>query len=290
LTAKDATGGNSTLFVDPVLEAIQDFLCKGTDLVVLNDEGVTVCWRTVDDESMDVLPAVITEDKMGVLVRDSAETEGTIRWTTWLLTFQVVQVGDTFFDQAKNVNQTMDGQQVMANVAQLALDVSIMEGHMDEQLTELGAFMSPVGEELDNFFHLEDDGDYNDNNWSYAKAARILRQVGIIMFLVNLVITVLLTRLGRRRRLARDQDGKGIMAGGLASETGVDHMLDVGRRESIKAIHGSSEFIKSSAEFNHLNLDQAYVGVPVESSSRATRKTLIPGAGDTVNVEVFYDV
>jgi hypothetical protein len=244
--AQDAISGDSDLFLDPVLDIVQNFLCDETDLVVMQDDQ-DVCQRTENPEGQSKIAY------SNFVVSDGAQDH--IRWTTWVFSYGILRVGDLFVDQA---NEVMDGQEAMENVAQLALDVQILEGAMDERLEDLRARMSLVGQESEAFEEVVlDFMQY----WDYSAGAKALRWVGVVMLLVNLVMLTLLTRLGRERRLDREQDAvhRRDERGGLVTEAGVDHMLDVGRRESLKAIVGSSEFIRPSTELASSQYGRPYV-------------------------------
>jgi hypothetical protein len=241
-TAEDAISSKTVLFVDPVLQAIQDFLCEETELVLIQNSQNNVCMRTLEEGQ-----SMIAQDRSSLLLADGEE-QG-IRWTSWTLTYQVLQVGDDLFDQANN-NQML-GTQVMENVAQLALDVSIMEGTMDQRLEDFGAFMCPVGQEVEAFQEIveEEEGGEVEDPLVAVTHPRLLRWIGIIMLITDLVGSTLLGYLGRRRRVEREGKGETLKKreemGGLVTEAGVDHMLEVGRREVISAV---------SAEFRSIEL------------------------------------
>ena len=252
--AGDATGSeeNSMAFVDPVLNAIQEFLCEETDFVVLDDSqgNSDVCGRLQPEQQQ----SVIQQDLFVV----SDIQLSYIAWTTWTITYEVLQSNPDHIFEMSDGETTLKGVQAIQYTLQDALDESIRSGSMDERLQELGARLSPVGEEVEFFVddiigeeeEENDEGRIRDPSFS----PEFLRWIGSIMLAASVVFPFMLTLLSGRQRnnVNQDRNRRREELGGLVTEAGVDQMLEIGRRESTKAL--SAEFRSNpSSELFTLN-------------------------------------
>jgi hypothetical protein len=190
----------------------------------------------------------MTNHRALVKVNDNDDdNEKELFWTTWRTTYTILQVGEEYLSQAFlqfNEQTTTkelaeDAGEVMANVAQLALDVRIMEGVMNTKLAPVGAVMSVVNQEVEtfgpwafgkkedventtttttttdtpqpsNFDNGSNDNNSDNNNNLVVKAqlameSNILQFIGAIFFLAHSITVSLLTCLARRRRMARQK-------------------------------------------------------------------------------------
>jgi hypothetical protein len=70
---------------------------------------------------------------------------------------------------------------------------------------------------------------------TYAAPDHVLRIIGAVLFGLNLCATLYLQRLGSLRREQREREAarKEEELGGLATEEGLDRILDLGKRESM---------------------------------------------------------
>jgi membrane protein implicated in regulation of membrane protease activity len=188
----------------------------------------------------------------------------------------------------------------MEDVTQLALDVSIMEGFMDTRMKDTGIKMSMVGQEVGTFEVLTvpqdtvdgdiDDSDENTQEVDFQQGGTVLQWVGIVMFLVNLFVFLLLTNLARRRRLERESKAKldeNLLTerAGLVTEHGVNQMLDISRGESLRILRNEkmyhSSWEDSDSEYKSPNENEVEEVVPVHNPIRDISIPL--GTTDAVN-------
>jgi hypothetical protein len=169
------------------------------------------------------------------------------------------QIGMQIMEQAKTMNVSDHGQ-YMQDITQLALDVSVMEGMMDERLDGTGIYMSMVGLEMEMFrlaaehyatttAMVDGSGEEDDDRtWTggtsgyedadFGMNGLLLRYIGIGLVVVNFVVVAALTTFARRRRQRIEDHGrnKKNQAANLVTEKAVNQMLETGRRESEKYV------------------------------------------------------
>lgn len=245
-TAKDVTSSNNELFVDPIVEAIHSFVCDETGFALMVKEE-DACKRIIAGQQQAM--SVIEHDRSNLLVRD--EEQGAIRWTTWTLTYPIAQADAIFLDQADITSDIM-------KEFQLALDIRIMEGAMDDKIQELGAFMSPIGQEIEIFQEIvsEQVNPEDSNPGLQLDHPKLLQSIGIIMVIGDVVGTLLLGYFGRRKVKQKKEAFKQTEGMGcLITEQGLSLILDVGRRKSTKAVSEEFETNPDSElfTFNHAN-------------------------------------
>lgn len=300
----------------PIIKALQLFLCDENGLVVVDNTYNTVCMppsgadtsfarsnhngngainsRNTNSSSS----AEFIEDSLSMVDHDSSYLssipisisvsnghEGGIHWTSWRVTFEVIQIGEIFREQAKLVNVAA-AETYLQDVTQLALDVSIMEGIMDSRLNGTSIVMRPMGKELQTFAAAmshevqrmvqedavdEDEQDDNGNESTptesdFKEFAIVLRYVGVVMLLISLTVVLLLTHLARRRRLATEQklsnDERDLEESkGLVTEQGVNRMLDIGRQESEKVLSQGSSSNLVADKSGSTELMSVYLGM-----------------------------
>ena len=272
---KQGDENDLSVIKESVINALREFLCEDTKLVVVNTNYKTVC-RHGDglssistggsSSTTSVRSSSSSSSSISDFLAQSNEEEtyladqisdlviiqyDDIQWMTWYVYYDVIYVGKTFVEQAKMMNIT-NQEDFMEDVTQLALDVSIMEGGMDSRMKGTGLRMSMVGQEVDTFEGLtvpqntDSDGGNDDSNETieeldFQQGGTILQWIGITMFLVNLFVFLLLTNLARRRRLERESKAKldeNLLKerAGLVTEYGVNHMLDISRGESLRIL------------------------------------------------------
>jgi hypothetical protein len=329
---------NTTLDVTemegPILRALQLLFCNENGWIVVDDKYSTACVRSLSGTSnsarsnhngndsnpsgnstsssssegfieellseVDPANSYLFSIPIGISVSD--DDDGGINWAVWRVTYEVIQIGDIFLEQAKMMNVSVPVT-YMEDVTQLALDVSIMEGVMDRRLDGAGIVTSTVGMELqtfeaeivsevqnetDDYDHDYDDEDDNDDGTSTAiepdfyEIAIILRYVGVIMLLINATIIVLLTYVARRRRLAAEQKVRKAEleleeSKGLVTEQGVNLMLDIGRK--------ASEKLLSQYSSSRLVTDQSGIATSTSTSSSSGVKSPNPEKRNTEGKE-----
>ena len=256
-----------------------------------------------DDQVLSVLSernSVSVSNNVTVVNQESSfvESEGrgeqmlqlpvTLLWTEWIVTYSIVTVGQQILSQlfvnvegkfeTSDEQIIIEGEQMLDNVAQLALDVSIMEGTMDQRLDPISAYMSITGLELETFLSKEAIVDATssrtgtnfspsgNNSAGFSSQNQILsnhseislmRLLGALLIVCNTLVLVSLNQLAKRRRSRRNKvmagagdndsykyglDVNGNEFGGtLSSATGVDMMLEKGRKNSINALKESQE-------------------------------------------------
>ena len=162
-----------------------------------------------------------------------------------------------------------EGEIMLDNVAQLALDVSIMEGTMDQRLKGIAAYMSVSGSEMETF---NSNGEIIDaltsdrNGNDFASSGRQIlhehfnvspmRLIGALLIVANTLVLVSLNQVARRRRHLKGvagihtngANGLGGLGHGcavagatLSTYSGVNVMLDMGRKNSLETWRESQE-------------------------------------------------
>ena len=247
-----------------------------------------------DDQVLSVLSernSVSISNNVTVVNQDSQMLQGpvTLLWTEWIVTYSIVTVGQQILSQLfvnmENKLETSDeqiiieGEQMLDNVAQLALDVSIMEGTMDQRLDPISAYMSITGLELETFLSKEavvdatsttrtgTNGSPSGNNISgFSSQNQILsnhseisfmRLLGALLIVCNTLVLISLNQLAKRRRSRRNKDmassggadnykygldvNHNEFGGALSTAMSVDMMLEKGRKNSINALRESQE-------------------------------------------------
>jgi hypothetical protein len=319
MTAKDATTDNVEMsdLVNQVLDALDEFLCQETDFSVVADLNYSkdLCRARREHSSnalwwwdgMQQQDSIVTRDRFVTI--DDGSSEG-IRWTTWSVVYNIVQVGEQFKNLAasellnytdSNNNQVLSGEEVqsfmiessvtlMGDVAQLALDVIIREGTMDLLLYDMGARTSIVGNEVNTFkTALLQEGD--DTILNHFVTNHAIRIIGAIMFVTNLVVASFLMIEGRRRRIQRDLRARmqeKEKKCDLVTDEGVDSMLKMGRKQSMEMLAQRSKFILESMPRRY----QSESAAPSERKptahceERPIYKSLVPSMADASQVDV----
>jgi len=268
------------LVEETILEALLNFFCQDvTDIVVLNANYNSICSRDretlssigVNGDSSELTirtssPSTISNflsqagamdtylrEEVADLFISSNERDG-IEWESWQVFYHVVYIGTALLDQAEMMNFTHE-ENFLQDVVQLALDVSIMEGTMDARMEGTGVKMSMVGLE-DKIFQESDAEPQDDQSETtleldgHLEDAKILRAIGFFLILFDCIGAFVLTRLGRRRRLAAESkalldEEVGEMRG-LETEQSVNRMLDESRKQSIRMLSQSKKKLDSS--------------------------------------------
>jgi hypothetical protein len=267
---------------EKVLQALQDFFCDDTELVVVSKTYKNTCTNGDGDgelisfgntstnitRSRTSISNFLTEsgeeksyifnDMVGLVSTSMQKADGQggentpVQWTTWNIVYNVVYIGRIISQQAAMMNVT-DEEDFMEDVTQLALDVSIMEGIMDTRMEGTGVRMSMVGLEVQTF---QDDRDVARSNSDlnerdFQVRSDMLRWVGGGLLVVNILVVLLLTQLARRQRQLREEErfllGKEDSTNksrGLRTETDVNTMLDISRNKT------SHRFAEQSSEPN----------------------------------------
>mmetsp|Transcript_53176 Transcript_53176/g.129119 ORF Transcript_53176/g.129119 Transcript_53176/m.129119 type:complete len:410 (-) Transcript_53176:1413-2642(-) len=268
----------------PVLKSLQEFFCEDTALVVIDDENFeNVCdssgnrnrnrnrnrglQLSPDPENSYIasIPSNLLVSPFSTVNEDGSTTTNgdVVYWWTWNVNYKLEQIGAQVIEQANVMNVT-DHRQYLQDVTQLALDVSIMEGFMDERLSGTSVYMAMVGLETDMFQDAAeryanrldnngspdgDDGrDSGSSSLDYTDAdlgtnGLILRYIGVALLVVDFVVVTALTLLARRRRrhIEETRGHKSHHAPRLVTEKAVNQMLETCRRESEKYVAQSSQ-------------------------------------------------
>ena len=287
LRAVDVKDPRSELFSN-VISALDNFLCEEADMVVTNSSPTRCTSMNLNFSDLSLL------EHQNSTVEDASE--GEIEWTEWVITYAIIQVGSKFFDQAEIMDEAITVL-VMEYVAQLALDVNILEGAMDRLV---GVRWSPSDQEnakFQPFLQKYDSSSTNEDNQasdSYESPAHLLRIIGILMFGVNLCATLCLRRLGRLRREQRESEAekKKEELGGLVTEEGLDRILDIGKRETMVLFDESQELAASHGAGDSctklLLQDEVCVLPEAYNLQTRTRSTLSlnPSNGGQLDVEL----
>ena len=279
----------------PVLKALQEFFCEDTGLVVIDENFQDVCdssgTRNRNRNRNRILQLSLSQDPENSYIvniptnllvspfstvnedesmADNGGEEGeqdevdVVYWWTWNVNYRLEQIGTQVIEQAEVMNVT-DHRQYLQDVTQLALDVSIMEGFMDERLSGTSVYMGMVGLETEMFQDAaeryanglgysddssegDDDEDGGGSSSGYTEAdlgtnGLILRYIGVALLAVDFVVVTALTVLARRRRrhIEETRGRKSHDAPRLVTEKTVNQMLETGRRESEKYVAQSSQ-------------------------------------------------
>jgi hypothetical protein len=232
--AKDPLGQ----FFTNVHIALDDLLCEETDLAVVIGSWSTRCMSMNSNFS-----AVSLLKHHNSTVEDASE--GEIEWTEWVITYAIIYVGSEFADQAEVMHETSMSI-VMEYIAQLALDVNILEGAMDGSD---GVRWSRAGREVATFqYFVQRDASSSTNEDDQGSdrnepPEHLLRIIGAVLFGLNLCATLYLHRLGRLRREQREGEAarKVEELGGLVTEEGLGRILDIGKRESMVLYNDESQ-------------------------------------------------
>mmetsp|Transcript_53177 Transcript_53177/g.129124 ORF Transcript_53177/g.129124 Transcript_53177/m.129124 type:complete len:409 (-) Transcript_53177:1413-2639(-) len=271
----------------PVLKSLQEFFCEDTALVVIDDENFeNVCdssgnrnrnrglQLSPDPENSYIasIPSNLLVSPFSTVNEDGSTTTNgeeeqddvdVVYWWTWNVNYRLEQIGTQVIEQANVMNVT-DHRQYLQDVTQLALDVSIMEGFMDERLSGTSVYMAMVGLETDMFQDAAEryangldsngssagdgGGDSGSSSLDYTDAdlgtnGLILRYIGVALLVVDFVVVTALTLLARRRRrhIEETRGHKSHHAPRLVTEKAVNQMLETGRRESEKYVAQSSQ-------------------------------------------------
>jgi hypothetical protein len=270
---EDAFAKNTSRMDNPedvILQALEDFFCEDTELILVNRNYKNICSKggtelssigsgTLDSDNN---PAVSARTSISDFLADSKEeksylsneivffvvspvekqasgNDGTaIQWKTWTVVYQVVYIGTTLVDQAAMSNAPNE-EDFLEDVVQLALDVSIMEGIMDTRIDGTGIVMSMVGLETETFGDNQDTTVDPIEQEVVPRNGDILRWIGAGLFLTNVLIVLILTRIAKRQRLYReeedallDEQAEKQRQRGSGTEKEVDFMLDVGWKDS----------------------------------------------------------
>jgi hypothetical protein len=309
------TFANSEFFMAGILGLLRDFLCEDTtenisvvhalnasqsmcrgvegyredlegDLGLFQAVHSTIRSNQTESETQVTLGTVVVSDQM----------ENNMEWMSWEVTYQLVQVGQPFWQVGAASTSNTDGGGAASLTTILSpefetsiqdtLDLRIQQQSLNQQLREYldssRAQLSIVGQEVETFsgsaLSLEQD-------YSYSQDAKILQAIGIGLMILVTWLFIMLTGTARRRRLdlerqeqvkekarlrreeqeeqhypqeAREQHIEMVLSDSndtqetelvlLATEDDVNRMLFLGRRESTKAMRGSSLFLKLSAK------------------------------------------
>jgi hypothetical protein len=231
-------------FFNNVHIALNDFLCEEADVAVVNGPWSNRCMSM--NSNVSDFPLLKHQNST---VEDA--NEGEMEWTEWVFTYAIINVGSEIEDQAEVMDESRMSI-VMENIAQLALDVNILEGAMDGLVD--GVKWSRADQEVATFqpFVQGDDSSSSTNNEDgqgsdsrYEPPGHLLRIIGAVLFGLNLCTTLYLQRLGRLGREQREREAvtKEEELGGLVTEAGLDRMLDIGKRESMVLYDESQEFV-----------------------------------------------
>jgi hypothetical protein len=206
-----------------VTEAFLDVLCSESDLLVHGYFGNDVCktrlYKSTENRRLDEssaaqfgAPSIIASDPEVIVRRKGSEP---LVWSTWIVSYPVLQIGDIHIQEAlldqPNLPFSLladSSAKAMEQVAQLALDVSIMEGNFDRVLKEtfeiimddpMRVYSSPVRKELDAFGTLQGEIIIDDDNEHPVFSG--MRMVGVVLMFLTLTSCASLNYLSKRRRL-----------------------------------------------------------------------------------------
>jgi hypothetical protein len=227
-------------------------------------------------------------------------SEGKIEWTEWVVTYAIINVGSAFADLAEVMHET--GVNIgMEYIAQLGLDVNILEGAMDgldgvrwsRAQQEIATFQAFVQGD-DSSYSTNEDGQGSDR---YEPPGHLFRIIGAVLFGLNLCTTLYLQRLGRLRREQREREAvkKEEELGGLVTEAGLDRILGIEKRESMVLYDESQELVArhGGGDSSKLSLqDKACVVLPEDYNLQnpayagGIDQVLIPNSSDAGQIYV----
>mmetsp|Transcript_26945 Transcript_26945/g.74064 ORF Transcript_26945/g.74064 Transcript_26945/m.74064 type:complete len:308 (+) Transcript_26945:245-1168(+) len=246
------------LVEDVVLDALQDFFCHDTSLILIDKNVRNMCYqRGIEGETnifanmatwsildfihqTDSLRSYLEAETTNVLISDSYNVTDAIEGTTWDVEYEVVQVGSMEMEKARASNTT-DNIIFMENRIQQRLDASIADGSMRQRMRGTGIIIGEFGDKWESYSEnpitFEEENVNADPELDYKQAAVILRYIGIVILIGSFSFTIALSILGRRYRKQRESGEKSATRRaaeqrGLVTEQGVNIMLDIGRRES----------------------------------------------------------
>lgn len=252
--------GNDRVY-DSVSVALRSFFCENGKLSLLDSQYRSVCYRRARGgetavfsqmaklsmlefiQQTDPIRSYLSDDPIHMLIVDTHDGNGSFDGSTWDMSYEVLQVGSIDAEKAR-VAGLDDEQSFMEFRLQSSLNVSIMEGDMNERLKGTGILMGLVGQEWE---FLSDDSSMvwkeenidADPELDYRYPALVLRYIGIVLLIGSVASSIILTYMGRQYRLNKERTEKEFaflrdpeLQTGLVTAEGVNMMLEIGRRES----------------------------------------------------------
>jgi len=264
-----------------VIDALRSFLCQDTALILLDTNFRSVCYRRDTGEKNVVFPNIaklsiigylkqtdpthsyIIDKPLNMLVSNLYEAGGTLQATVWDVSYLVLQVGVGETDNARTA-RSADEMNLLERKIQRRLNLSIIEGVMDQRLRGTDVIMAKLGQEYGTEFGTlpklgQDPGSPNtfeEENieaapiLDYSESARVLRYIGIALLITTIFVNIMLTYCARQYRLKKEREEKERsdpkFKRGLVTEEGVNIILERGRRESERLATIESERLATS--------------------------------------------
>ena len=251
LDALDFVLGREELLVLAVKQSINRILCADTDLDVWTSrDGDSLCYTFTENNNNTTrhLQQQVTgrvkanyegalRDDLAITVVDNGRT-ARFNYTEWRVAYPVNRVGALYNQMAaENDGTAID---MIESVAQLALDVRIDSGDVDDWLQEQhkAPRLAVVGKE---------DQTWNEDNPTAPPLTveelpesivpaplHGLRIAGFIMLVLSVGFWLLLIHMSGVRKKERewDEEFRERGRGGLGTEEGLDYMLEVGRNNN----------------------------------------------------------
>ncbi len=246
-----------------VTNALRDFFCEETDMVLLDSNFRSACIRrsnngkesamSEEDEMImmgfiqqsDPDRSYLLDDPSIVRMSFPEKRDVDLKGTLWLTDYEILQIGTKAISRAKRENFP-DEKAYLEQTVQESLDRSIAEGVLYERLGDTNTIIGEYrAQDIDA--NLETALSTND----HAKSALILRYVGIGLLLGTSFVHYLLFELESRyprpqskyteveiEDSAQHYDAE--CQRGLGTEEGVNQMLEEGRRQTEERIQSSS--------------------------------------------------
>ena len=249
------------LNVKPYLEqVVQDFLCTRTDWVLVDElnsqdvidiclvaaRKVTTIRRTtvLSDPSTTTTPSILYYLPNVPMVQYGVVGETKNQFFKWELNYDVLQLTNSIYkathpnsNATSNTYALEDALTIISAETQQAWNAALQTGWVDDQLLKRESSVDPfyrasiVGREAELFSR----GTVNLTKTIYdPMGADWLRYIGVFLCVFAIVTHEGLKRLGKRRRLRREKDQELRIQdkGGLATDEGLDLLLESTRPEA----------------------------------------------------------
>lgn len=247
-----------------VSNAMRDFFCEETDMVLLNTNLRSACIRRDNEEESGVSEefktnmlgfikqsdpdrSYLLDDPLIVRMAFPSKRNIDLEGTLWLSDYEILQIGTKTSSRARRGNFP-DEKTYLEETIQESLDRSIAEGVMNERFGDTNII---IGEYRPQ--EIDTDPEPVSINNDYVEPARLLRYIGIGILVGTSLIHYLLFELESRYPrpesklkeidVEDSQHDDAEYQRGLGTEDGVNQMLEEGRRQTEERIQSSANTV-----------------------------------------------